>query len=74
MAHGTAYEKVVEPLKYRLFSQVRRGDAVLEAGIGTAPNLRFYADKVCHQELLMILLASAYVSARQCCHCAACAP
>lgn len=57
MAHGAAYEKVVEPLKYRLFSQVRRGDAVLEAGIGTAPNLRFYADKVRHQELSMIWLA-----------------
>lgn len=48
------YERTVAPVKQELFqavasqcSALQRKVDVLEVGIGTAPNVKFYADEVC---------------------------
>lgn len=50
-----SYERTLAPVKQELFqvaatqrSAMQRKLDVLEVGIGTAPNIRFYADQVCH--------------------------
>ena len=46
MAHDEAYQAAIAPVKQQLFKHMPANAQVLEVGIGTGPNLAFYASKV----------------------------